>query len=101
MNTCHIEGRDRTHLKNLLIWLFDEIEWSCGDGDAALLMKRYGLNEMRNLIIDFLDAEGMSDWTCSGIQEGSYFTVGHDQECLLVTTDEKKIPSWSQCTVKV
>lgn len=90
----------KTHLTRLLDWLFDEISSAGGDGDAAWILCFYDLVDVRTFIVEWLKNNAMLDWKCSEIKD-DHFTVGRHQECLLVTTDTKHVPPWSQCTVEL
>ncbi len=84
----------------MLEWLFDEIDSSCGDGDAAWVVKNFDLTEVRNFVIDWMSKNAMSSWSVTEIREGC-FDVFNGQESLLVTTDRGAVPIWSQCTIEV
>lgn len=93
----------REHIKSLVCWLLDEVNSSCGDGDAVWIVKTIPLDELRILVQDeCLNARSLRYWSISEVvedQHGRRFSLTNGEEALVFTTTDHDVPSWSQCTI--
>lgn len=88
------------HVRELLNWLLSEVGSAGGDGDAVWVVKNLDIHHLRDFVLDnFLTEADKRYWTVSMVRDDKNFIISHHQECLLITTDQKDVPHWSQCTV--
>ena len=108
MTYCGIKDRPeiKAHIKELILWLKDEVYSASGDGDALWYSTWFDVNEIYEFIRDEIDPELKAEnkyfrWELE-LRGDTLYWWDHE-EALIITNDEetyKNAPSWQQCLIK-
>jgi hypothetical protein len=94
---CNIDDRNKDHIKNLIIWLYEEVISAGGDGDALWYSEYFNVNDILP-IIEELNTE--FKWNVR--KENDHISLGLHQEGILITNNKKHwegAPSWQQVKI--
>lgn len=95
--------KNKKHIKNLLIWLRDEVYSASGDGDAWWqVSKFYELEDILELVNEVNETEmGLFPWEVKFDEKHQSISWGQDQEWVIIFKGEgqNNIPSWAQCVI--
>ena len=92
---------ENKHIKNLLIWIHDEVCSAGGDGDAWWhVSDSYKLEDIFELVKEVNETElGLFKWKVSYNAEKSTIMWGKEQEGAVIFQGENIVPSWAQCVI--
>lgn len=95
--------KDKQHIKNLLIWLRDEVYSSCGDGDAWWQVgKFYELEDILELVKEVNETEmGLFKWNVDYNKEKEIINWGEREEAVIIFKGNGAdvVPPWAQCVI--
>ena len=101
MNYCSIDGDTKTHLLNLIDWLYKEVISSGGDGDALWYSKYYDVKDILILVKEYNESLKFK-WQISFDEAQQLISLYDNQESILITNNKDiydSRPSWQQCVV--